>query len=64
VVQKAIQQFRTASWNADLFKNATDIWKFIRFKALDQGFATQPIIVPWTTMCTKVNPAFLKFCHV
>lgn len=63
-VQKAIQQFRTASWNADLFKNANDVWKFIRFKALPEGFETQPITVPWTTMCAKVAPAFLKFCAV
>jgi hypothetical protein len=63
-VQKALQQFRTATWNADLFKNATDVWKFIRFKALDKGFATQPIIPPWTTMCAKVNTAYLKYCQV
>jgi len=63
-VQKALQQFRTASWNADLFKNGSDIWKFVRFKAMEKGFDTQPILVPWTTMCPKVNPAFLKFCVV
>ena len=63
-VQKAIQQFRTASWNSDLFKHETEVWKFIRFKALDKGFVTQPIIPPWTTMCAKINPAYIKFCQV
>lgn len=61
-VQKALQQFRTATWNADLFKNANNVFEFIRFKALPNGFETQPISVPWTTMCPKVAPAFVKFC--
>lgn len=63
-VHKALAQFRTAPWNADLFYNANDVWKFIRFKALDKGFNTQPIVGPWTTMCNKVSTTLLKFCQV
>lgn len=63
-VQKALAQFRIAHWNADLFQNQNDVWKFIRFKALEKGFHTQPILVPWTTMCEKVSTAYLKFCQV
>jgi len=63
-LQKAIAQFRTAPWNADLFYNQNDIWKFVRFKALEKGFQTQPIIPAWTTMCPKVSTAFSKFCPV
>jgi len=63
-VQKAIHQFRTAPWNSDLFYQGDTIWKFIRFKSVDNKFHTQPILAPWTTLCTKVSTALLKFCQV
>jgi hypothetical protein len=63
-VQKALHQFRTASWNSDLFKHSGEVWKFVRFKALEKGFETQPIIVPWTQMCATVATAHLKNCPV
>jgi len=63
-VIQALRQFRSASWNADLFKSSDTIWKFVRFKALEKGFETQPIIGAWTTMCEKVAPPQLKFCQV
>lgn len=63
-LQKALAQFRNAPWNSDLFYYPDTIWKFVRFKALDNGFQTQPIIPPWTTMCDKVSNAFVKFCQV
>ena len=60
----ALRQFRSASWNADLFHSGEIVWKFIRFKALEKGFETQPIIGSWTTLCEKVAPPQLKFCQV
>lgn len=60
----ALRQFRSASWNADLFRNSDNVWKFIRFKALEKGFETQPIIGAWTTLCEKVSTPQLKFCQV
>lgn len=64
VVQKALAQFRAASWNADLFEDGHILWEFVRFKALDKGFHTQPILKPWTTYCKKVATATMKFCQV
>jgi len=63
-LNKALAQFRIAHWNADLFYNKDNVWEFVRFKALDKGFHTQPILKPWTTMCSKVSTAYLKFCQV
>lgn len=63
-VQKAIAQFRMAPWNADLFENHHNVWEFVRFKALEKGFHTQPILKPWTTYCGKIATATLKFCQV
>lgn len=63
-LQKALAQFHSAPWNADLFENAHNVWEFVRFKALEKGFHTQPIIKPWTTYCTKIATATLKFCQV
>ncbi len=63
-LHKALAQFRMAPWNSDLFYNAETVWKFIRFKALEKGFHTQPILAPWTTLCAKVSIAYLKFCQV
>jgi hypothetical protein len=60
----ALRQFRSASWNADLFRNKDTVWKFIRFKALEKGFETQSIVGAWTTLCEKVAPPQLKFCDV
>lgn len=60
----ALRQFRSAAWNADLFHSGETIWKFIRFKALEKGFETQPIVGAWTTLCEKVAPPQLKFCQV
>jgi hypothetical protein len=60
----ALRQFRAASWNADLFHSPDEIWKFVRFKALDKGFETQPIVGPWTKLCEKVAPPQVKFCLV
>lgn len=63
-VQKAIAQFRTSPWNSDLFYGGEIIWKFIRFKSIDKKFQTQPILAPWTTLCTKVATPLLKFCQI
>lgn len=63
-LQKALAQFRIAPWNSDLFESGHNIWEFVRFKALEKGFHTQPIIKPWTTYCTKLATATLKFCQV
>lgn len=60
----ALRQFRSATWNADLFHSQDTVWRFIRFKALDKGFETQPIVGAWTTLCEKVAPPQLKFCQV
>lgn len=63
-VQKALAQFRIAPWNSDLFESGHNIWEFVRFKALEKGFHTQPILKPWTTYCTKLSTATMKFCQV
>lgn len=63
-VQKALAQFRTASWNSDLFYNESDIQKFIRFKPLEKGFQTLPIKSGWTTSCQKIATAYLKFVEI
>jgi hypothetical protein len=63
-VFNALRQFRSASWNEDLFNHGDSVWKFIRFKALKKGFETQPIIDSWTSHCDKISTPQLKFCLV
>lgn len=63
-VQKALAQFRKASWNADLFFSLDIIHQFVRFKALEKGFETLPIIGGWTTHCSKISTAMLKYIEV
>lgn len=63
-VIQALRQFRIAPWNSDLFRTPETVWKFVRFKALEKGFATQPIVGSWTTLCERTSPPQLKFCQV
>ena len=60
----ALKQFRAAPWNSDLFSDEDIVHKFFRFKPLEKGFQTLPIQVDWTTVCTKVSTANLKFIEV
>lgn len=65
VVEKALAQFRKASWNSDLFTTHDSTHQMIRFKPLDKGFQTMPIQTRgWTTLCQKVSTAQLKYIDV
>lgn len=57
----ALKQFRSAPWNSDLFSDEDVVMRFFRFKPLEKGFQTLPIIEDWTRDCSKVGTANLKF---
>ncbi len=57
---KALNQFRTSSWNSDLWKDETIVENFIRFKPLETGFKTLPIKSNWTQWCRKISTPLLK----
>jgi hypothetical protein len=64
VLEKAIAQLRTASWNSDLFYDTDSVQKFVHFKPLEKGFQTLPIEGAWTKQCQKVVTAYLKFVEI
>lgn len=63
-VQKALTQFKRATWNADLFNNEELIQRFVRFKPLESGFKTLPILDDWTEVCAKVGTSNLKYIEI
>ena len=64
-VEKALAQFRVASWNSDLFFDSGNLNRFIHFKPLEKGFQTLPILDGgWTTRCQKVSTGYMKFVEV
>lgn len=56
----ALEQFRKASWNSDLFNDQEITRKVVRFKPLEKGFETLPVRGTWTEYCDKVATANLK----
>lgn len=56
-VGKAVEQFRKAQWNADLYQpeEMKQSEKFFRLKPLKEGFQTLPIQGNWTKLCQKVS---------
>lgn len=63
-VQKALAQFRRASWNSDLFYNRDTISDFVRFKPLEKGFETLPIRGAWANSCAKVSTTNVNYAEI
>lgn len=64
VVHKALAQFRSATWNSDLFYDSDAVRRFIHFRPEGTSFKTLPILSPWTTFCQKISTATLKFTEI
>lgn len=61
---KALTQFRQSPWNSDLYpithERVESTANFFRFKPLDKGFQTLPIIGDWRSRCSKLSTPILK----
>lgn len=65
-ISKAVTQFRTSDWNADLAHRGGSTsmeWamKLFRFKPLEpEGFEQQAPTEDWTKLCTKISNEFIN----
>lgn len=64
VVQKALAQFRSATWNSDLFYDTDAVRRFVHFRPEGKSFKTLPIEGPWTKYCQKISTSLLKFTEI
>ena len=60
-LENDLRQFFKSNWNADLSPNTEATGKMFRFKPLNDGFETLPVVGNWNNHCQKVSIPQLDF---